>query len=177
MHRARIGFRLLAVLVLLSIPLASAIVWTHAWVSGRYVQLFGTNLVGETRLVYVYQDRELIVDYFTGWRGTPPDDGGLYGAHGLLIHRTVVTLTGDTRGDVILSVRVRWWLVLLGNLPPLLLAWLLARPLLQRRFARGRCPKCGYDLRATPNRCPECGEQAVAANAPPAAAAAAAARE
>lgn len=28
----------------------------------------------------------------------------------------------------------------------------------RRRLREGRCPACGYDLRATPGRCPECGK-------------------
>jgi hypothetical protein len=38
-------------------------------------------------------------------------------------------------------------------------AWLVsARRARHHRNRPGRCPACGYDLRASPDRCPECGE-------------------
>jgi len=46
--------------------------------------------------------------------------------------------------------------ILTGALPA---HWILVRrtPQAEVRRSRGLCLKCGYDLRATPDRCPECG--------------------
>ena len=51
-----------------------------------------------------------------------------------------------------------YW-VLVGLSVPLPALWLVRRPgaLAARRRAAGRCARCGYELRATPDKCPECG--------------------
>jgi hypothetical protein len=58
-----------------------------------------------------------------------------------------------------IGVAIRgWWLVLLALIPfgRAALPWARSYRTDHRR-ASGRCPTCGYDLRATPERCPECG--------------------
>lgn len=76
----------------------------------------------------------------TGWSGsaqTPGDPG-----HGLILMRLDVPLWLPTIAGLALAVpavrsRRRWRC--------------------DRRRRLGRCPDCGYDLRASPDRCPECG--------------------
>src|SRR5437899_2455545 len=57
-----------------------------------------------------------------------------------------------------------YWMpaALLSLLPALRLVRMVRRRKSRTRSARGLCPTCGYDLRATPDRCPECGTMAPA---------------
>jgi hypothetical protein len=55
-----------------------------------------------------------------------------------------------------------WSLAILWLIAPCI-AYALHRKR-RRQLNRGRCPTCGYDLRATPERCPECGAIPASAN-------------
>lgn len=62
-----------------------------------------------------------------------------------------------------LAVMTPYWFFVLLTLPApsLWAARYFRRRRDQRRSAAGRCPACGYDLRATQGRCPECGAAAL----------------
>jgi ssDNA-binding Zn-finger/Zn-ribbon topoisomerase 1 len=60
------------------------------------------------------------------------------------------------------GVFLPWWLIVtcFAGIPLAWTAGFFRRQHAKRLIRENRCPKCGYDLRATPQgrRCPECGE-------------------
>lgn len=76
---------------------------------------------------------------------------------GLLIERFNSQLVPDGSLGVdrlLVRAHLAWPLAASAVLPA---RWLWLRVRARRRSRSGRCPTCGYDLRATTERCPECG--------------------
>jgi hypothetical protein len=65
-------------------------------------------------------------------------------------------------GGRLSGVWVPYWVVVLAAsvLPTVYAAYGKCYRLRAERAAKGLCPRCGYDLRATLDRCPECGSVA-----------------
>ena len=96
------------------------------------------------------------------WAEVKPSDPSLFGFALKRAPRGPANPGRSTRWARQGVLRVPLWsLVVLPLGPP---AWSLRRRYVrrreQRRRARGLCPACGYDIRATPGQCPECGAAA-----------------
>jgi hypothetical protein len=68
--------------------------------------------------------------------------------------RTEAMITPGTAFFRARVISIPYWLLVAT---PLLIGVAAAKLGSRRRHAAGLCRKCGYDLRATPDRCPECG--------------------
>ena len=68
-------------------------------------------------------------------------NANLPNSHGLIRHYRAVCIP-------------QWSLLILFAIFPSIY---LIKKLCSKRYGKGFCLKCGYDLRATPNTCPECG--------------------
>jgi hypothetical protein len=88
-----------------------------------------------------------------GWAHVPFDNAGWAwlpkGPSGVIIY-----LGGKVQTQIV----VRFW-VLVALTAPLPIIWFIRRRRESRWRRLGLCSKCGYDLRATPDRCPECGTE------------------
>jgi len=66
-----------------------------------------------------------------------------------------VSLSGRAPYDLVeVGLFLPYWLAAVVSLIAAVVCFHYVR---RRDVAPGSCPRCGYDLRATPERCPECG--------------------
>ena len=136
---------------------------SSSWVMGGAATIRGTD-GGVTRLGQVWLDESPDSRWFRTTRMDHRTAGGrVAGIEWRAGRRSVGPV--DTHATPAATFQ-RWAAVVVPHpywvgLTAILPAWRIARAVRGRRRARvGLCPRCGYDLRATPHQCPECGTAA-----------------
>ena len=155
--------RLLNLLTALSLLLCMAV--GALWVRSCYRLDWGAVVVGLHQLVFVSTSGGITIEHYdnhpdnpsgTYWAARPVNETGFDGTRhwDFAIQRA-----GVPRADVADGIRFPHWaaIVVFAAMPAVRVVREIRR---QRLVGGGRCPKCGYDLRATPGRCPECGAAA-----------------
>jgi hypothetical protein len=103
-----------------------------------FVELRGISNVMYDELIDLRKSGERSLGFFVGY-STSTARNATFGCRQITVPRWFIVACGATPGCFIL-----------GNA-------ISRRMRLRRYHRRHLCPKCGYDLRATPDRCPECG--------------------
>ncbi|MDB5292431.1 MAG: hypothetical protein JWL69_3672 [Phycisphaerales bacterium] len=148
--------------------LRRAMKWSDMW----QIESFTVGTASLRGEFFVAHDFELTERYQPGWRyvDLPFNEQPLFGRHGAgqpgVTHRLGTTLWDSRISFLHLrGFAFPFWMpvAITGVLPSAQIVFWTARKISRRRRkATSRCPNCGYDLCATPQRCPECG--AVPAN-------------
>jgi hypothetical protein len=173
----RITFNLLSTLSLL-LCIASIVLWVRSYIHGENLDWFGQGqescLMSNRGRFGCYRAwSSMFRSQPTQLTYTRRPPFGLQGRSAVLSRQTGIWHIGPVLGfelfqnrplpyvELHIEMMAPWWSLTLLTAALPLLRW---RAWLKRPRDPGLCRKCGYDLRATPDRCPECG--AVPRNAP-----------
>jgi hypothetical protein len=133
--------------------------WFQFRIMGGSWHINGASTRGESLSIFVYEQTRIGTsssDNTSTWTTVSSD--GVYNLH--LMNSHLPQWAFDSSNSVqTKELQIPYWVPLtLALLFSAISGRLVFSDLRgRRRLRRGLCPRCGYDLRATPDCCPECG--------------------